>query len=366
MYLIDTYVDPYAGTEKQLYYLLSGLDRREFLPHLTLFRPSSYIQSTDFPCDVTLLPIVKLLSFRSIVEVLRYGLRLRSAGYRLAHVFFVDASILLPVLFRLCGIRVIISRRDMGYWYNSLNTLILRFNSIFVSAVITNCNAVKERTHTMEWVPLRKIHVIYNGIPDKQNEKRQVMNSQKEDYRGDSGIIGIVANIRSVKRIDDLIRAFAILCNKHPHATLLIVGSGDSSELRMLAEELGVLERVTFTGKQEDTTVYIRTFDVAVSCSESEGLSNSIIECMYNEVPVVCTRAGGNPELIVDGETGYLVDIGDIGKLAERISDLLQDREAAHKMGREAARYIKKLCSMEKMITEHVQLYKEVIRQPGM
>lgn len=365
MYLIDTYKDPYAGTEKQLYHLVSGLDRQAFLPHLTLFRPSQYIQGSGFPCDVTLLPVGKLMSVCSILSVLKYGMRLRRAGYRLAHIFFVDASILVPVLFRLCGFKVIISRRDMGYWYTRLNTCILRFNSIFINAVIANCNAVKERTHAMEWVPMEKIHVIYNGHPYDKSVSFQPTNPSARDDRTDSGIIGIVANIRKVKRIDDLIRAFARLGAKHPYATLLIVGAGDSRELRILAEELGVLERITFAGKQEDAAAFIRTFAVAVSCSESEGLSNSIIEYMNNNVPVVGTRTGGNPELIVEGETGYLVDVGDIDKLTDRISRLLQDRGAARTMGHNAARHVRQLCDMRKMIRAHEELYAKLIRQSG-
>ena len=81
-------------------------------------------------------------------------------------------------------------------------------------------------------------------------------------------------------------------------------------ELRALAGKLGVGGRVIFTGGVERPSRYIRRFDVAVLCSESEGFSNAIIEYMADARPVVCTDTGGNPELVRDGVNGYLVPVG--------------------------------------------------------
>jgi glycosyltransferase involved in cell wall biosynthesis len=360
MYIIDSYIGPYAGTEKQLFYLASGLNRQEIHPHLTVFHPTPYIHGSEFPCAITILPIKRMLSMRSLLAVIRYGFRLRKEGFRLAHIYFVDASILMPVILRSCGIKVIISRRDMGYWYNALNTAILRFNSLFVNAVIANCNAVKERTHSVEWIPRNKIHVIYNGMRNVEEVIVPAPYTYDKD-RVNVIVIGMVANIRKVKRIDDLIRAFSIICKRHPDASLLIVGSGDASDLMILAEKLGISQRITFTGAMQDTSRIIRAFDVAVSCSESEGLSNSIIEYMQNEIPVVCTRTGGNTELIENGETGFIVEVGDYANLAEKISLLLSDRVMARRMGSNAAKAVKELCDMKKMVSRHSDIYKSLI-----
>lgn len=363
-YLVDTYKHPYAGTERQLLYLINGLDKKKFSVSMALLRNSEYISTNDFPCDIDVLGIKKIFSVFSIINFIKFVYQLKKEKFDLVHIYFNDAAILAPFFLKLFNIKVIVSRRDMGFWYNVSNLKLLRLNRFFIDAVIANAHAVKDIVSRYENISGSKIHVIYNGFDfDKvlqgtQKLENEIFLKTKNETR----LIGIVANIRPVKRMDDLIQAFAIVKNDFSTAELVVVGDGDADELSKLAENLDVEKSIRFMGKQTNTLHLIKQFDVAVLCSESEGLSNSIIEYMACGIPVVCTNVGGNNELVIDTETGYLVDMGDVVSLAEKIKLVLSDDELANKVSSRATKEIKNKCGINMMLQAHAGLYSLLCR----
>ena len=129
MYLVDYYGGPQAGTEGQLLQLLQHHDRSRYEPALTLLRSSDYIERNPLDCPVKILGVTRLASVRSIFKVLRFALGLRREGYRLVHCFLNDVSLIAPPLLRMFGIRVLVSRRDMGFWYTPGKLGVLRLVS---------------------------------------------------------------------------------------------------------------------------------------------------------------------------------------------------------------------------------------------
>jgi L-malate glycosyltransferase len=98
-----------------------------------------------------------------------------------------------------------------------------------------------------------------------------------------------------------------------------------------------------------------------VLCSESEGLSNSVIEYMQAGRPVVCTNVGGNPELVVEGVSGYLVEVGDHAALADRMMVLLSDETVARAMGEKGRKSIMNICATSRMLEAQMACYDEVL-----
>ena len=150
----------------------------------------------------------------------------------------------------------------------------------------------------------------------------------RETYKIGQGdlIVGTVSNLYDVKRPKDLIQAFKAVNERMKRVHLVLVGGGpkEIEPLKMYADKLNIKkEFIHFTGRIKNPIAIIKHFDVCVSCSESEGLSNAIIEYMACAKPVVCTNVGGNPELIRNGYNGFLVDKGNIHLLAERIHAIL-------------------------------------------
>lgn len=138
------------------------------------------------------------------------------------------------------------------------------------------------------------------------------------------------------KGVDTVIRALPRLLQKFPKLYYLVVGDGDARpSLELLAKECGVAEHVVFTGRQATGSLrgYYEAADVFVMPSRQEGFGIAFLEAMSACKPSVAARCGGAPEVVSDGETGFLVDYGDVSALEARLTDLLADEGLRHRMG---------------------------------
>ncbi|MFV8571126.1 glycosyltransferase family 4 protein [Marinobacter sp. SBS5] len=355
--IMDQYNNPYAGTESQVLKLVTGLRERGWDIRFAVLRGTEYSRAGEFPVAIEELEIGSISSPQSWLKTYQYGRQLKRQGVHLVHVFFNDASVLCPPTMRMAGLKTIISRRDMGFWYNNKYLRALPLTGRFVSAVICNSKAVGSITRSSEKIPAQKIKVIYNGYPPVPPA---ALKSMRESAEGKPVVIGIVANLRPIKRIEDLIKAVAELRKVGVRSSVNIIGGGDSAPYEQLAEEVGVRESIRFMGSQPEPEAFIAEFDIAVLCSETEGFSNAIIEYMRCGKPVVCTRTGGNPEIVIDGETGYLVDVGDIDGLAEKLKNLIEQPALRVTMGDKGAEKVAEKYSIDALLNQHIALYEVV------
>lgn len=370
LYILDAFDDPQAGTELQFWTLLQHLDRERFEPSIVLLRASPFLEGRS-GVPVKVLHVSRLRSPGSIWRILRVAIRARRSGIDVAHLFFNDVSIAFPMLLRLAGIPTIVSRRDLGFWHSRNLVRLLRFNAPFVSTVIANCEAVRHAVIGAERFAPQKVHVIYNALV------RQPC-AQGTDLRARLGLpanaklVVIVANLRPLKRIADAVQALAQIVARFPDAYLVIVGEdrpGETepshrAELVALSVKLRLADHVLFLGKQQDPMPTVTAADVCVLCSESEGLSNAVMEYMVAGKPTVCTNVGGNAELVVDNHTGYLVTVGNITLLANSIAVLLSDPKLAKEFGLRARRRATELFSLRWMIEQHAALYTKLAVKP--
>jgi glycosyltransferase involved in cell wall biosynthesis len=283
LYILDEFTDPHAGTEGQFWLLINGLDRQAVRAGVLLLRPSAYLAEhlpRDIPLEV--LDVERLASARSLWRIVCAILRARRAGYQMAHIYFNDCAIVFPWLLKLAGLRVIVSRRDLGFWYTPRNLRILRANARAVDAVIANCNAVKREVVRAEGFPQHRVSVIYNGVARTANAPDENSRAGPE-LPDDARRVVLVANLRPLKRVDDAVRIMALIAKQVSGVHLIVVGEdreGHSershrNELEVLARSLGIDDQIHFTGKLADPMRIIRTADVCLLCSETEGLSNA-------------------------------------------------------------------------------------------
>ncbi len=237
----------------------------------------------------------------------------------------------------------------MGFWYTPANRLALRFVRRFVGLVVANSYAVARSVRDAEGYRPDEVAVVYNGVDVPGNLPAASTNA--------GPVIGIVANLRPIKRIGDAIRAFAKIAEKHPEAILRIVGGGDEAGLVQVASRMNVAGRVQFTGRIESPGDELTNFSVGMLTSESEGLSNSIIEYMLAGLPVVCTSAGGNPELVEEGVNGFLVEVGDVSAMADRLDQLLRSGELRRSLGQAGRAKAQRKFSTVRMVEAHEELY---------
>lgn len=366
LFVIDHFRNPHAGTEGQLLQLVKGLDRSRFSPNLLVFSDSDYLREQAFPCEYEVLGYSRLSSIATWLALWRFARRFKAKGGRLAHVFFNDPSIICPPVFRSQGIKTIISRRDMGYWYTPAARAALICTGRFVSAVITNSRAVSAVTAEKELVAPNRIHVVYNGYERGSShvELPSDLLTLRSRYPG-AVFAGLVANIRPIKRIQDAILAISDKYSGSAKVHLLIIGDGDPSELINQAKSVGVDERVHFFGRRSDVKACLKAVDIALLCSESEGFSNSIIEYMQADLPVVCSDVGGNPEAVKHGKTGYLYPCGDVDVLAEYLAKLADSEELRRSIGEEAGKVARGRFGMGRMVIEHQLIYQQIIGVEG-
>ena len=122
-------------------------------------------------------------------------------------------------------------------------------------------------------------------------------------------------------------------------------------------DKLGIRKNVRFPGRLDNLDM-LAGWDVSVNCSRTEGFCNALQESMAYGLPVVATRVGGNPELVGDGVTGYLVGDDDDVAMAARLIELIQDAALRQKMGRAGLNWVKKHCSWDTILDQWLELYR--------
>jgi len=225
-----------------------------------------------------------------------------------------------------------------------------------VSVVVANSNAVQERTIQVEGIKREKTRVIHNGI---SLDDFKPTSGKKDDRHP---VVGIVANLnRPVKRVDLFIKAAALVYKDLPDMTFWIIGDGYlRPDLERLSSTLGLNSTLTFLGQRDNVRVLLKQITIGVICSDSEGLSNSIMEYMASGLAVVATGVGGNPELVNDGKTGLLVKPDDSQELADSISKIVGKKGLAKRMGDAGRETLWNKFSIEKMVGEYRELYESL------
>ncbi len=358
--VIDKLTNPHAGTEGQFLLLIEQLMSAGLEVQAIVLAGSDWLSAHKLPCPVTLVGSASIKSPKTWFRLYKLARFFKRQGFHVAHVFFNDASVVCPPMFKLAGIRTIISRRDMGFWYNSLYRFILPITGRCVDLVISNSQAVSQITGAVEKIPDAKRVVIYNGY-NRASEKLVVVPELLALREQGAVIFGLVANIRPIKRMQDAIAALAELGNEFQQAHVVIIGAGDAEPLRLLASNLGVLERVHFLGGRSDIPDCLQYFSVGLLCSESEGFSNSIVEYQFAGLPVICTRTGGNPEAVEHEETGLLYEVGDIQALASAFKYVLSNVNKATAMGNKAHALANERYTVKKMCDHHVEVYAKLV-----
>ena len=211
---------------------------------------------------------------------------------------------------------------------------------------------------------------IYSGIPLErfqpvhQEEKDRIR--RKWELGREDAVIGVVSKLWEGKGHGILIWALKDLEREIRNVKLVIVGEGYlHDELVAMVNDLGLRDRVLFTGFQMDVSEIIGAFDVAVLPSFFEGMGRVILEAMAMAKPVVASRVGGIPDLLEDGRNGFLVQPGSVGDLAAAIKKLLQDKALAEKMGREGRKMIDDKFSADIMVRSIEKVYRELLTRKG-
>jgi glycosyltransferase involved in cell wall biosynthesis len=175
----------------------------------------------------------------------------------------------------------------------------------------------------------------------------------------------MVANLnRSVKGGSYFLDAVPAILEAVPETRFMILGLGNEEKsMREKAKRLGIAPYIIFAGYQEEVGRYYSAMDISVLTSLSEGLSITLLESMNYRLPVVVTRVGGNPELVVDGQTGYLVPPRDPASFAARVVELLRNPSLRSSMGEAGYKRIRESFRIDDVAERYLDVYDGLLRK---
>ena len=179
---------------------------------------------------------------------------------------------------------------------------------------------------------------------------------------GDSFTVGWVGRMTGVKRTSDVLLAFKRLRERGVDAFLCMIGDGPEREqLERRAHELGIMKRTLFLGYQEQVAPYYAALDAMILPSGNEGTPVSAIEALAAGRPVVATRVGGLPDVVREGEDGFLVAPGAVDELADRLEQLAADEELRRRMGEAGRERVVPRYSVARLIDDVDALYRSLL-----
>ena len=330
VYVIDRLNTDLGGTEGQVVKLLNELSKRIRIELVVLndcewlrdFRAKTHLKVTLISCEGG---IRNLQFWRGLRELTDHFKTVRPD---VVHTFFPIANIVGPLAARAAGVRCTIgSRRDYGYWMTPAYLAFTRMSNRFVDGIVTNSPEVKRFTVEKERYPESRIRVIYNGtdVSGLVVPRDEALKASLGIPAGDA-VVSLVANFKPIKLQETLVKALKVVHASRPDVSVLFIGATDNDyvdRVRKVVAEEGQGGKVFYAHAKGDVGRYLSFTDVGCNCSESEGLSNAVIEYMAAGVPCVVSDGGGNKDLVQHGVNGLLYPVGQHEELAACILRIL-------------------------------------------
>ncbi|MBM7645267.1 N-acetyl-alpha-D-glucosaminyl L-malate synthase BshA [Scopulibacillus daqui] len=208
----------------------------------------------------------------------------------------------------------------------------------------------------------KEIMPVYNFVDEDIYYKQDTGHLKEElQINPDEKVIIHISNFRGVKRVPDVIKVFSKIQEEMP-AKLLLIGEGPEFPIVMdLVQTLGIESKVMFLGKQDNVADLLSISDLVLLLSSKESFGLILLEAASCGVPAVGTRAGGIPEVIVDGETGYLTDVGDIDDIASKAVNILQDPKLHQRLSENAVKRARTIFHSQHILEQYEAIYKKVL-----
>jgi glycosyltransferase involved in cell wall biosynthesis len=360
-YLIDELAS--AGTETQLLALIRHVDRRKVLPYLCILRgdnPASQVLEPD-DCPVLRLGVCALRNPATLARAWRFMRFLRRERIDVVQAYFPDSSYFGVPAAWLAGVpHRLRTRNNLGHWLTPVHRWLGRALNVLTTRTIANCEAARQALLAAEKPSPESVLVLENGV----DLERFLDIPPLAEHAAAEPRVGVVANLRPVKGLEDLVTAAARLRDHHPRAVFTVAGEGElRPALQQQAERDGLAGRFLLPGSVADVPGFLAGLDVAVLCSHAEGMSNALLEYMAAGRPIVATAVGAATELIADGTHGLLVPPGDAARLAEAIGRLLDDRHLARRLGEAARQRARERYSRAAMVRRFEDFYERLV--PG-
>lgn len=353
-----------GGSQRQISYLLGGLDRTRWQPELVFFRNPSFLVDELRAQGI----IVHHVPKRRRVDlrfVLAYASLLRRNGYDLVHAFSLTAELwtLMAALLARRRLPLVASVRGLYLDQPAPFWRLKRYVLSRSTAVIANARAGAAAAAQRSGTAPERFSVVPNGMlpierqpPDRSARLRQAIGAPP-----DRPFCLFVGRLVTQKNIPCLMKALAGL----PPASrpwVALAGNGPMrAEIEAMREAAGLGGDIRLLGEREDTAALMQAADFLVLPSSFEGMSNVLMEAMSVGCPVIASAVGGNPELVEDGETGLLFPDDDAHALAAQLQRMSSEPALRARLAEKAAQMVHERYSIDNLVTSTSAIYERCL-----
>ena len=349
-----------GGTEKHLHQLVKYLNKDRF--EIFVICLSDYHNSYVYHKSLEEIGVqVHYFSMSHKVNIFRIIRLINKNNINIVHSLSYSAIIHDMVFYLFsCAEKFITVRRNMQH-HRGISKKLKWFEVIrnyFTNLILANSYEAKKHTCLLEGINEKKIQVIYNGIEVQTNYNNEIINNleKKINYKEGDFVISNIANIKTVKRQEDLIKLISLLKTENLKYKLILIGREDNGYgeiIRNLISELKVERQVYILPYIENVENILAVSTVMIMPSSAEGFSNAILEAYKCNTPVIATNIGGNKEIVDDK---LLYDVGDVAGLRKIVLNLDSVKFKDEKVN--IHNKIKKF-NLDKMIKEYENIYEK-------
>jgi len=355
-----------GGGEIKLLDLAKGLNRDKYEVYVASVGQSGPLENRfrEAADDLVVFRKKFAFDFSLIYRVFRYT---RERKIDLVQTTLPYADFIGPPAAKLAGVKHVISWETLSHGKDDPLRSKLRHHLAYRLAMkmVTKIVAVSGETRTSiivnRKIPKKKIEVIYYGVDTDLFEPspEKMLSIRKALHLSDKNIVLLtVARLEKVKGHSYLIKASKEIIQLFPSVRFVFAGDGNyRPHLEKMVEEYSISDYFRFLGFRKDVVNLLKMADIFVLPSVKEGLPNVLLEAMAVAKPIVATAVSGVPEIIFNGQNGYLVPAKDSEALKNSIIKLVESREVRKKMGNTGRRLVEKEFSLNKMIKDFENLY---------
>ena len=352
-----------GGTEQQILETVRRIDRDRFEPYVCCFRHGAKAREIE-ALGVPVLHEPKRMKADPGL-VLRLSAMMKRERFDIVQTYLWTANTWGRIAARMAGVRwVLASERNVDIWEETYKRVIGRLLARSTDRIIANSEAVRQYLLNRGGLAADKVVTIYNGVNFDRFRKPcdPAVRRRELGIADDVVLAGCLARVEPAKDHGTLLQAMALISNRVPKLHAVLIGGGSEEErMKRMAHELGIGERVHFVGFRTDAAEWLQSVDLSVLSSVKEGLSNTVLESMAAGKPVVATDVGGNAEVIVEGETGFLVPSRSPTELGNAIARVASSRETMAAYGAAGRRRVDELFAVDAMVKHTERLYLDLV-----
>ena len=352
-----------GGAEELLLLTIKNLNRHKFRP-IVCYLYGERLEKEIENLGVKVINLKMKNKFDISVLFKLYSL-IKKGRFNIIHTHLFHANIIGRIMARLLNVPVIISTQHYSFAYNGkLGMFLEKITAPLADRIIAVSEAAKRYCTDEEGILPEKLQLIYNGVDLSMKDRINGKSDLRTQFSlNNNFVIGNIGRFAEVKGHRYLLMAVAEIIKKISNIKLVFVGYGPlKRKIIRLTNALDISKNVILIDSRRDIPQILDLFDLYVLPSLQEGLSITLLEALAMGKPSIATAVGGNPEVIINGESGILIQPKDHQALAEAIINLLNDREKANALGLNGRLRVKERFDIKRTVSETESLYEHLMK----